>query len=123
MGSVEGVGWGGATKRRRKGRGLINPHPAARKPRAGDGHGAAAWVGSAQRNRTWGPWGCTLVLKLEDVYHPPRAERCTERGRDGLWGPAPFHQSGTEVFPQEDRAMTVQNLQVPGRGTRPERLR
>ena len=49
---MERVGWCGATKRRRKGRGLINPRAAARKPRAGDGHGAGAWVGSVQRNRT-----------------------------------------------------------------------
>lgn len=88
MGSVEGVGWGGATKRRRKGRGLINPHPAARKPRAGDGHGAAAWVGSAQRNRTWGPWGCTLVLKLEDVYHP-REQKDAQRGAGTGFGGQP----------------------------------
>lgn len=68
---MEGVGWGGATQRRRKGRGLINPRAALRKPREGDGHGARGpgWD-LAQRNRTWGPWVCTLVLKLEDIYHP-----------------------------------------------------
>lgn len=83
---MEGVGWCGATKRRRKGRGLINPRAAARKPRAGDGHGAGAWVGSVQRNRTWGPWGCTLVLKLEDIYHP-QEQKDTRRGaRMGFGG-------------------------------------
>lgn len=54
---------------------------------------------------------------------PPRAERHKKRGQDGLWGPAPFHQSGTKVFQQEDKAVTMQNLQAPGAGAHPERLR
>lgn len=69
-----------------EGKGAHKPRAAARKPRAGDGHGAGAWVGSAQRNRTRGPWGCTLVLKLEDIYHPQGQKDARRGARTGFGG-------------------------------------
>lgn len=115
------MGWG--HKKEEEGKGAHKSPPSSEEAEGRGWARGRGLGGLGAEKQNLGTLGLHSCPQTRGRLSPPRAERCTERGRDGLWGPAPFHQSGTEVFPQEDRAMTVQNLQVPGRGTRLERLR
>lgn len=47
------MGWGGGHKKEEEGKGAHKSPPSSEEAEGRDGHGGRAWVGSAQRNRTW----------------------------------------------------------------------
>lgn len=88
------MGWGHAKEEEGKGA-YKSPRSIEEAEARGWAQSPGAWVGLGTEKQNLGTLGLHAYPQTRGHLSPLRAERRTKRGRDGLWGPAPFHQSGT----------------------------